>query len=297
MLKYISIILSFISFSAVAQELNCSVQVLSPQIFNTEKRIFESLQKSVVDFMNTTKWTSDNFATEERIECSILINVTEKLSSDEFKATIQIQSRRPVYKASYNSTLLNINDQEFQFKYIEFQPMEYNENAFVTNLTSVLAYYAYLIIAVDYDSFSLYGGTPYYQKAQKIVGNAQNAPEKGWKSFEGIKNRYWIVENLLEKSFFPIRDCFYKYHRLGLDIMTDKKEDGRAVIIQSLELMKTLNSYRPLSYNAQLFFAAKADELVNIFSQADPSEKNQVVSILSIVDPGNTSKYQKLGTN
>lgn len=277
-----------------AQELNCSVQVLSQQVQGTDKRVFETLRTSIFEFMNNTKWTKDAFQNDERIECSILINVSERISTDEFRTTIQVQSRRPVFKTSYNTVLCNYNDNEFQFRYLEYQPLEFSENTSSSNLTSVLAYYAYMIIGMDYDSFSLNGGTRYFQKAQTIVNNAQNLPEKGWKAYEGNKNRYWLVENMLDPVFAPLRECVYQYHLTGLDVMAENKETGREAITRSIELLQKVHSSKPASFNMQVFFNAKADELVNIFSQAFPEEKSKVVNILNEIDPANTTKYQKI---
>jgi hypothetical protein len=292
------LILSLFILSGVplcAQELNCAVQVLSPQIQGTaEKKIFETLQTSVFEFMNNTKWTKDVFQLDERIECSITITISDKLSSDEFKGSIQVQSRRPVYKSGYNSTMFNWSDNDFQFKYLEYQAMDFSETTHMNNLTSVLAYYAYVILGIDYDSFSLNGGTPFFQKAQTIVSNAQNAPEKGWRAIESTKNRYWIIENMLNPTFSPLRECVYVYHRTGLDVLVSDKETGRATIAESLKLLKKVHSDRPGSFNLQLFFNAKSDELVNVFSVSFPDEKSRVVNILNEVDPANSNKYQKI---
>lgn len=278
-----------------AQELNCVVQVLTSQI-QGDKRIYETMQKAIFEFVNNTRWTRDVYKNDERIECSILINVTER-SSDDFKATIQIQSRRPVYKASYNSVLFNYIDQEFQFRYVEYQPLEFNETTHISNLTSVLAFYANIIIGLDYDSFSLNGGTPYFQKANAIVNNAQNdQTAKGWKSFESQRNRYWMVNNWLDPVYAPIREFNYKYHRLGLDAMAQSKDQGKAVIVENMSLLQKAYQARPASFTLQLFFNAKGDELVNIFSGAFPDEKTKVVNILNQVDPANSNKYQKILT-
>ncbi len=281
-----------------AQELNCQVSIVSQQIQGTvEKQVFEQMQKIVYEFMNNTKWTKDVFAQQERIDCSILINVTQKLSTDEYMGTIQIQSRRPIYKSSYFSPLFNYIDENFQFKFQQFSQLEFNLNTFQNNLTSVLAFYAYVIIALDYDSYAPLGGTEYWQKAQTIVNNAQTAAEKGWKSSEGTKNRYWLIENQLQPVFQGIRDCNYKYHREGLDIMSEKVEQGRAVILNSIDLLVPVYNNRPASFNMQLFFNAKGDELVNIFSQALPDEKNKAVEKLMLIDPANTTKYLKIQGN
>lgn len=295
MRKYILILVMTISaFRINAQELNCQVQVLSQQIAGTDKRAFEALQTAIYEFMNNRKWTNDNFKLEERIDCSILINLTDRIGTDEYKGTFQVQSRRPAYKSSYNSVLLNFNDQDFQFKYIENQPIELVENTFSNNLSAVLGFYAYLIIGLDYDSFSLTGGTPYLQKALAISNTAQDASEPGWKAFESNKNRYWMINNLMDASFVPLRECYYNYHRKGLDVMVDNKEAGRAAIAESIESLKKVHSAKPLSFNMQVFFNAKADELINIFSGAFTDEKAKIVNTLNEIDPTNSNKYAKI---
>lgn len=296
-MKRITVIVFFLlaGYCTFAQELNCKVQVVSQQIQGSDaKRIFDNMQKQVFEFMNNTRWTKDNFTLNERIECNIQINVTEKLSTDEYKGTISVVSSRPVYKASLNSTVFNYMDQNFVFKYVEFQPFEFNMAAFQSNLTSVLAYYAYMIIGFDYDSFSNLGGTEFYQKAQTIVANAQSAAEPGWKAFETNKNRYWLVENILAPVFQPIREALYKYHRLGLDIMVDKTDEGRAKVLDALQGLQTLHKARPASFNMQVFFNAKSDEVVNIFCKGLSEEKAKVVDLLNNIDPANTNKYSKI---
>ena len=286
----------FLSCCCFAQELNCSVQVLTPAI-QGDKHIFETLQKSIYEFMNNTRWTKDNFKNDERIECSILMNVSDRVN-DDFKATIQIQSRRPVYKSSYNAVLINYIDQEFQFRYIESQALEFSETTYLSNLTSVLAYYAYIVIALDYDTFSMNGGTPYYQKANAIVNNAQNDQSvKGWQSFESQRNRYWMVYNMLDPVYAPIREYMYKYHRLGLDVMSQNKDQGKGVIAENMTLLQKAYRDRPASFSLQMFFSAKGDELVNIFSGGTPEEKTKVVNILNEIDPANSNKYQKILTS
>ena len=277
-----------------AQELNCSVSILSPQIQASDKTIFETLQTSIREFMNNRIWTNDKFLNQERIECSMIITISERSSVDDFKANIQIQSRRPVYKSSFNSPLFNHQDNDFNFKYIQDQVLEVDEANINSNLTAVLSYYAYLLIGLDYDSFSKEGGTPYYVKAQNIVNNATRLPERGWKAFESSRNRYWIVENLLNSSFSPLRSTLYTYHRQGLDKMSDNALDGRTVITESIKELRRVFNDKPNSFLMQIFFNAKADEIVNIYSQAQADEKNQVVPILSLVDPANTLKYQAI---
>jgi hypothetical protein len=293
-------ILGFVAFlfavigSISAQELNCTVSVNSSQIQSSDKKVYETLQNAVTEFMNTRKWTSDQFLNQERIDCSILITISERVATDEFKATLQIQTRRPIYKSSYNSTIFNFNDVDFNFKYLEFQALDFNESVFTSNLTSVLSFYAYMIIGLDYDSFSPNGGTPYFQKAQAIVNNAQNTSDKGWKAFDGTRNRYWLAENLLNPIFAPLRLCYYKYHRGGFDMLTDNKALAMASINEGLMGLKNVYAEKPGSFLLQLFFNAKTDEIINLYSQATPEDKAKIINLLSEIDPANGVKYQTI---
>jgi len=280
--------------TAVSQELNCQVQIVSDQIAGTDKRVFDAMKTAIYEFMNNRKWTNETFKPEERIDCSILINMTEKIGSDEFKGTLQIQSRRPIFKTSYNSVLLNYNDNDVTFKFQDNQPLEFVENTYTSNLASILGYYAYLVIGLDYDSYSLNGGTPYLQKCLAVVNNAQNSGYAGWKAFDSDKNRYWIINNMLDASFVSLRECMYNYHRKGLDVMADNKEAGRAVILESLVNLKKVHQIKPLSFSLQVFFIAKADEIVNIFSGAFSDEKSKIVNLLNEIDPTNSNKYTKI---
>jgi Domain of unknown function (DUF4835) len=289
----------FVFLSAVsglkAQELNCQVQVQSPQIQGTtEKRIFDNLQKAIYEFMNNTKWTNDVFTPEEKISCNITLVISEKLSTDEYKGTLQVQSTRPVFKSSFNSTLFNYNDKDVQFKYVEFQPFDFSINQHLSNITSLLAYYAYVVLATDYDSFSLKGGTPWWQKAQTIVNNAQVAAEKGWRSAESTENRYWIIDNMLQPIYLPIRECMYKYHREGFDIMHNDVNGGRAACLEALQGLEKIHAQRPLSFPMKMFFAAKQQEIVNLFKGGLPDEKTKVVTLLQKIDPGNGIRYQAI---
>ncbi|MDP2890619.1 MAG: DUF4835 family protein, partial [Bacteroidota bacterium] len=234
------------------------------------------------------------YSMDERIECSFFINLEEQISSDEFKGSIQVQVRRPVFGSSYETILLNIKDKDFHAKYVEYQTLEFNETSNKDNLTNILAFYAYIILGMDYDSFFPEGGTEYFQKAQSIVNNSQNAPQKGWKAFESERNRYWLVENILNKSYSGFRSCMYQYHRQGLDIMGDKSPEGRGVIAESLKSIQKVFRARPSLYILQVFFDAKSDELVNIFSKSFPDERNRVSVILNECDPSNGSKYEKI---
>lgn len=280
--------------SIIAQELNCSVQVSSQQVQGSDKEIYTTMQTAIHEFVNNRKWTNNVFKTEERIECSILINISERVSTEQFKASIQIQSRRPVFGTSYSTTMFNYIDKDFDFTYLESQSLDWAENTHMNNLTSVLAYYVFIVLGVDYDSFSPNGGTPYFDKAQSIVNNAQaDNTVKGWKSYESQKNRYWLVENLTNSNYNGLHDFIYKYHRLGLDVMSDKAENGRTTITQALDNMLKMKRNYPNLFFYQTLFTAKVDELVNIFSSKTISgDKSAIVKTLNELDPANIGKYK-----
>ena len=279
---------------SVAQELRCNISISAQKIQGANKTVFETMQSDLYEFMNNRKWTDHQYAMDERIECNFFINLDEQISSDQFKGSIQVQARRPVFNSSYETILLNIKDNDFDAKYVEYQTLEFNETSNKDNLTNILAYYAYIVLGMDYDSFSPDGGTEYFQKAQAIVNNSQNAVQKGWKAFESERNRYWLVENILNKSYAGFRNCTYQYNRQGLDLMADKPEEGRAAIAESLKSIQKVFRSRPSLYILQVFFDAKSDELVNIFSKSFPDERNRVMAILNECDPSNGSKYEKI---
>lgn len=289
----------FLLFMAIfaggySQEFNVVVQVTSPQVEGTEKKIFETLQQELFDFVNNRQWSNYSYKPEERIEGTILITISERVSSDKFKARINVALRRPVYNASYNTALLNYIDKDFEFNYVEFEPLDYNDNTYTSSLTSTIAYYLYVFLGLDGDSFSRMGGSPYYEKAQNIVNLGQNASEKGWKSYESQKNRYWMMENLTNPTYSSVREAMYKYHRLGLDVMAEDVESGRSAINESLELLRKANRERPGLFILQLFLEAKRDEIINIYSGASPMDKTNAVNILKEIDPSNSSRYQKI---
>lgn len=289
------ILLSVASFAISAQELKCRIQVVSQQISGTNKQIFQTLQSELYEFMNNRKWTNHVYNEDERIECTFLINLEQQVSADEFKGSIQIQASRPAYNSTYNSVMFNHKDNDLQFRYIEYQPLEFSETQHSSNLTSILAFYVYFVLGLDYDSFAMEGGTPYFQKAEKIVNNAQNAPESGWKAYEhGRNNRYWLIENVMNDKYSGIREFNYQYHRQGLDNMVAKPNDGRSTIAESLKLLQKVNRETPNLIFLKAVTTAKADEFVNIFSESFPDEKNRVVQLLKEIDPTNSSKYQKI---
>jgi len=287
----------FVSAWVNAQDLNARVQVLSPQVQNTNKRVLDVLEVAIRDFLNGRKWSSDNFLSHERIDCNFVLNIKEWDGSSNFVVEAQIQSRRPVYGSSYNTTILNISDREFNFTYTEGQALDYSDQNYLTNLTSLLAYYAYIIVGMDYDTFSKMAGTPYYAKAQNVVNNAQNAGFVGWKAFEDLRNRYWLVENLTNKAFNPIREVLYEYHRNGLDVMYDNQAKGRKYIYALLPTLQKIDKQKQGSMLNQVFFTTKANEIVNILGQISPQERIKSYNILSSLDPANITKYDLLKKN
>jgi hypothetical protein len=297
---YILLIAVSVPGSLFSQELICNVQISAQKIQGSNRQVFQTMQKDVYEFMNNTVWTNNVFSYAERIDCNILINLTDQISADEFKGSIQIQLSRPVFNTTYNSTLLNFIDNNFQFRYVEFQPLEFDPNVHRSNLVSVLAYYAYIIIGFDYDSFSPEGGTQYFQLAEKIVSNAQNAPEAGWKPYDGSRNRnrYWLVKNILDKEYEGVRKFIYQYDINGLDLMESRIGEARTNIVESLKLVQELYRKKPdpFLYYMQIVIDAKSDEFVNIFSAAFPEEKSRVIQILTEIDPANKTKYEKINT-
>jgi Domain of unknown function (DUF4835) len=298
-LKYL-LLLMIVPFSEIAhsQELNCNVQISAQKIQGSNRQVFQSMQKDVYEFMNNYIWTNNIYSYSERIDCSILINLTDQLSADEFTGTIQVQLSRPVFNTTYNTTMLNFIDNSFQFRYVEFQPLEFNPSVYTSNLVSVLAYYAYIIIGFDYDSFSPEGGTQYFQLAEKIVTSAQNAPEPGWKPYDGSRNRnrYWLVKNILDKEYEGVRKFIYEYDINGLDLMESKIGEARTNMVESLKLIQDLYRKKPdpFLYYMQVVIDSKSDEFVNIFTDAFPEEKSRVIQILTEIDPANKTKYEKI---
>jgi hypothetical protein len=281
-----------------SQELNCNVQVSAQKIQGSNRQVFESMQRDIYEFMNNTVWSNHVFSYAERIDCNLLINITEQFSADEFRGTIQVQLRRPIFNTTYNSTMLNFIDNNFQFRYVEFQPLEFDPNSYRSSLVSVLAYYAYMILGFDYDSFSNLGGTEFFQTAEKIVTNAQNASEPGWKPYDGSRNRnrYWLVKNILDKKYEGIRKFIHEYNINGLDKMESNTSEARTNIAESLKMIQEVHRAKPdpFMYFIQIIMESKADELVNIFSEAFPEERSRVIQILIEIDPGNKTKYEKI---
>ena len=293
-MKYLLLLFSITSYlsEVFSQELLCNVRVNSSQIQTSDRKVFQTMQTEIYEFINNRIWTTSNFQNEERIECTFVINVSKKISSDEYEASLQIQSTRPVYGTSFKTPLFNYLDNNFRFKYLEYQSLEFSESTHMSNLTSVLAFYVNIILGLDFASFSEYGGNEYFSIAQRIVNNAQNTPEPGWKAFESDKNRYWLVNDLLDQRYEDFHTSFYRYHRLGLDLLGEEPDDARFEITESIVGLKSIYRNNSSAFILKIFFDAKTDEIVNIYSEAFPNEKARIVKTLLEIDPSNSTKYQ-----
>ncbi|MFA0963070.1 DUF4835 family protein [Roseivirga sp. BDSF3-8] len=282
-----------------AQELNCNVVVNSSQIQTSDRRIFDDMERAIAQFMNQRRWTEDEFGSEERIDCNMIINLQDMPEIGSFIATVQVQSARPVYGSDYNSLLFNFADRDWAFRYNESQPMDFNRNSFISNLTSMLAFYAYVIIGMDYDTFSELGGTPYFQIAQNLVTNAQGANEPGWKPFQSSdrRNRYWLAEGLMNQQFEDFRRGMYMYHRQGMDLLTQDPEEARKSALKMLEELQKANRTSPNNILVISFLDSKRDEIVNLFGQGDIGVRRQAFNILSRIDPTNSSDYEQILQN
>ncbi len=283
-----------------AQELNCRVQVNYSRITGVSRQIFENMQRDISQFMNSRKWGSYEFRNNERIKCSFLINITS-FSGNRYTATLQVISNRPVFESSYESPILNLKerDNQFDFEYIENQNLNFNESSHGSNLTAVLAYYAYIIIGMDFDTFLMEGGTLFFQKAQKIVDNAQGSQFKGWKAFDARKqdNRYFLIKNLLNSRNGALRRAMYRYHRQGLDKMSATLESGRAEIAESIRYLQKVYRLNPNLYLLRVIMDAKHKELVKIFAGSFAAEKTKVHTILKEIDPSRIKDYDVLTKN
>ena len=285
---------SLASSRALAQELNCRVEVIAPQISNVEASIFELLEERITEFVNGRRWTNDNFRLEERIECTMQITISDAPTPTTFKGNVQLQSSRPVYNSDYNTPLLLVNDNDFEIVWDGSSTIQFSPGQHRDNLSSFLAYYAYMILGMDYDSMAQDGGTDYYVQAQAIVANAQSTGSSGWKASQNQQNRYWLVENMLSQTFRPVRNCLYNYHRLGLDRLYEDVERARLTMADALIEMRATHRIRPSSYNLQLFFLAKSDEILKVFGPAPDVEKTRLLPVLKQMDPGNISKYDSI---
>lgn len=279
---------------SAAQDLNARVSVVSPKIQVSNKRVFQTLETAMKDFLNGRKWSADVILPQERIDCNFVLNITNWDGGSNFSGELQVQSSRPVYGSSYSTTLININDRDVDFTYNEGQTVDYSDQNFQSNLSSVMAFYAYIIVGMDYDTFSRFGGSPYFAAAQTVVNNAQTGSYKGWKAFDGNVNRYWLSENLNNKLYSQLRGFMYDYHRNGLDQMAANVSKGRKAISSFLPTLQQVDRQRLGSMFPLIFYTAKSDELVSLYSKADPQERVQAMNLLLQTDPANGNKYQAL---
>lgn len=291
---FLFILISLVFRVVSAQELNCMISVVSQQVQGSNREIYDNMQKAMMEFVNNQNWTDHIFKEEERIQCQLMFNIADRISDNEFQGSLQIQASRPIFGTSQTTVMFNHRDNDILFKYDDFEPLRFNETQFTSNLVSLLAYYVNIILGLDYDSFALEGGGLFFQRAEAIRNNAQNAAENGWKAFEGTRNRYWLIENILNDKFRAVRSCLYRYHRMGLDRLVDRTDEARAEIADALIELRTAYRENPTAMIFQVFFTAKSDEIVNIFSESFPDEKNRVISALKEIDPANTAKWDRI---
>ncbi|MDC0580197.1 DUF4835 family protein [Bacteroidia bacterium] len=293
MKKYFTLVFILICSISWGQDLQCNIQIRTDQIQATNKDIFDDLQNAINQFMNQRNWISNKVQPQEKINCNFVINITE-FNIDQFKAEVNITSTRPVYGTTYNTTLFSHFDQEWFFKYAQFQSLDYQENANLMALTTLLAFYANVIIGIDFDSYAPEGGQAYFNKALQIRNMSQNVP--GWNPSDGRgnRNKYYIIDQLLDDRFKVYRAGFYQYHMVGLDKFKDDNDEGRKEIYASLEKIRSIQERVPNSVTFKIFFNAKRDELIQIFSKADPGLKNRAIDILGKLDPSNATNYDRI---
>lgn len=295
MKKFGWIVLLALPVFTMAQDFNCRVQVLFKQVQVANTQRFKNLENSISEFVNNRKWSEDKVLPNEKIEWSLTLNVAEfDNASSSFKASVFIQSTRPVFETTYNTVLLNHEDPAWSFEYVDFQPMDFTEGSFNNNLTSLVAYYIYIVLGMDADSFKEEGGTSYFNKAYNVMLAAQQRGVSGWQTTDdgGSKNKYWLIENLLNDRFKPVRQANYIYHRKGMDVMNKNIEDARLEITKALQQLQKVWKIMPNSMLLKVWFNAKVDEIVNIYCKALTADKNKIIEILKEADPANTVKYE-----
>ncbi|MCA0397906.1 MAG: DUF4835 family protein [Bacteroidetes bacterium] len=286
---------------AGAQELQARVMVIASQVgTKVDKKVFVSLQNALTNFLNQRKWSKDIYQQNEKINCSFVINLTTAGDNNVYGGSLTVQAARPVFNSNYQSPLINYMDDDFAFRYVEFQTIDFNDNRvsgndpLASNLTAALAYYVYMILGLDGDSFALKGGEPYFQKAQNIVTNAPDSRELiGWKAFDGRRNRYWLMENLTNTRYTLIHDAMYGYFRQGLDQFYEKEASARKGVLAALQQLNTLNSDIPNTMFVNFFFQSRSQELARMFKKSPPEEKNQALDILSRLDISNANYYKQ----
>ncbi len=284
-----------------AQEINAKVTVVAAQVGNTvDKRVFQNLQTALIAFINKRKWTTDVFEGNEKIECSFLLNLQSVVEPNVYKATLTIQAGRPIYNSTYLSPLVNFIDNEITFRYVEFQPIEFNENRIsgaeplTANLSALFAYYVYIVLGLDYDSYAPRGGDPFFQKANLIVNAAPEGRSiSGWKPFDGQRNRYWLAENLQNTRYALVHDAIYTYYRQGMDKLIENENVAREQMLNGINMLNTLNTETPNLMIMPFFFQGKSDEIIKIYKKSDPQEKSRILDLCSRLDIANASKYRQ----
>ena len=303
-MKRIYLLIAFITCSLLtvkAEELQAKVTVIASRVPTTvDRKIFTTLQTQLNNLLNNRKWGGDVFKQQEKIECNFLLNIESVVESNVYKASLTIQAARPVFNSSYQAALINFMDADVTFKYIEYQPVEFNDNrvqgtdALAANLTAVFAFYAYMIVGMDYESFAPRGGDVYFQKAQNVVNNApEGKGVSGWRVFDGLRNRYFLIENLMNNRYNIIHDVIYSYYRAGLDNMYDKEEEARNNILQALTQLQAFNKENPNTMFVQFFMQSKSQEIIGIFKKGTIETKQKAKNILELLDVANASKYKE----
>lgn len=293
MRKFIFLLLFLFSFTSFSQELNCDVVVNAQQTGNENVQVFKTLEKQLNEFVNNTHWTNKTFAPQERINCSMVINIDD-YNSDIFQASIQIRSARPIFNSSYSSPVYNFNDRDFTFQYLEFQNLVYNPTQFESNLVSVITYHIYMILAMDADTFSLNGGEEYYSQARTILSYSQQGNFKGWKAEDGLQSRFSLIDNVMSPTYKEFRSVLYNYHLSGLDNMNQNPKEAKEKIVTSLMELGVLNNRRPNSFILRVFFDAKSEEIEDIFSEGPSVSITDLVTVLTRIAPTHANKWRNI---
>jgi len=293
-MRNVLVLLAFL-FSTVifSQELNCTVNVIAQQTGNENNVVFKTLEKQLTEFINNTKWTNKNFGPQERINCSMVINV-KGYDNDLFSASLQVSSSRPIYNSTYSSPVYNYNDKEFNFQYLEFQNLVYNPVQFESNLISVLSFHVNMILAMDADSFALNGGDNYFKQAQTIANYSQQLNGQGWKLEDGLQSRFALIDNLMSPTFKEMRSTMYNYHIEGLDLMSESPKNGKSQIISALGELQKVHKKRPNSYLMRVFFDAKSDEIMDILSGGPSVNITDAIDILNNIAPMHSQKWRNI---
>lgn len=285
--------------SSAQGELKCQLTVNAQRVVGVDPSVFQTMQTALSEFMNNKSWTNDQFAPEERIECSMFINIEGSSAQDVYNASITVQLSRPVFNSSYSSPMFNFIDKDCILTYAQNQPLDFNVNQYQSNLTSILGYYAYVLIGLDYETMSKGGGTKYFTMAEQVLNNVPtNSPDsKGWKPFDSQRNRYWLINSLQASKYEQFRVALYEYHFKGMDNFYEKPALARQNILSALDKLSKIARENPNNMLLAVFFQAKSDEVVNVFSGADMTEKAKALTVLRVADPSNSAKYDKLVKN